>query len=336
MNLIGKRVLVTGADGFIGSHLTEELVRRGCAVRAFVYYNSFNSWGWLDQSPQNIREQLEIFQGDIRDPYRVKAALQGCNAVFHLAALVSIPFSYYSPAAYFDTNVKGTLHVLQAARELDTERVVQTSTSEVYGTAQFVPISEVHPLQAQSPYAASKTAADQLAFSYYHSFGTPVSIVRPFNTYGPRQSNRAVIPTIITQIVQGKRKIQLGSLTPTRDFNFISDTVRGFCEVAVCDGALGEAVNIGSNFEVSIGETVGTIAQIMNTNVEVVTEKERVRPEKSEVRRLYADTSKAKRLFGWKPEFGGADGFREGLTRTVEWFSKKENQKFYKSGGYVL
>lgn len=336
MNLIGKKVLVTGADGFIGSHLTEELVRRGCSVRAFVYYNSFNSWGWLDQSPKEIQDSIEIFQGDIRDPYRVKAALQGCNVVFHLAALVAIPFSYHSPDAYIDTNVKGTLYVLQAARELETERIIQTSTSEVYGTAELIPIPETHPQRAQSPYAASKIAADQLALSYYRSFSTQVSIIRPFNTYGPRQSSRAVIPTIITQIAHGERYIKLGSLTPTRDFNFVNDTVRGFWEVASCDKALGEEVNIGSNFEVSIGETVEMIARIMNADVEAVTDIKRIRPEKSEVQRLYADISKAKRLFGWKPEFGGKDGFRKGLALTAEWFLDAENQKHYRTAGYVV
>lgn len=336
MNLIEKRVLVTGADGFIGSHLTEALVRKGCSVRAFVYYNSFNSWGWLDHSPKEIQQSIEIFQGDIRDPYRVKAAMQGCSAVFHLAALVAIPFSYYSPDAYIDTNVKGTLHVLQAARELGTERIIQTSTSEVYGTAQTIPIPETHPLRAQSPYAASKTAADQLALSYCHSFSTPVSIIRPFNTYGPRQSNRAVIPTIISQIAQGKRLIQLGSLNPTRDFNFVKDTVRGFWEVARCDEALGDVINIGSNFDVSIGETAQMIAQVMHVDVDIITERERVRPEASEVQRLRADISKAKRLFGWEPEFGGKDGFLKGLTLTVEWFLNTENQKRYKADGYVI
>ena len=336
MNLIGKRVLVTGADGFIGSHLTEELVHRGCSVRAFVYYNSFNSWGWLDQSPKEIQDSIEVFQGDIRDPYRVKTALQGCSVVFHLAALVAIPFSYHSPDAYIDTNVKGTLHVLQAARELETERIIQTSTSEVYGSAEFIPIPETHPQRAQSPYAASKIAADQLALSYYRSFSTPVSIIRPFNTYGPRQSNRAVIPTIITQIAQGERSIHLGSLTPTRDFNFVSDTVRGFWEVACCDEALGEEVNIGSNFEVSIGETAEMIARIMNTDVEVLQDQKRIRPEKSEVQRLFADISKAKRLFGWKPEFGGIDGFQKGLALTAEWFLDVENQKRYKTAGYIV
>lgn len=336
MNLKGKRVLVTGADGFIGSHLTEELIRRGCSVRAFVFYNSFNSWGWLDQSPKDIQNELEIFQGDIRDPYRVKTAMQGCTAVFHLAALVGIPFSYYSPSAYIDTNVKGTLHVLQAARELETERIVQTSTSEVYGSAEYVPIPETHPLRAQSPYAASKIAADQLALSYYNSFSTPVSIIRPFNTYGPRQSNRAVIPTVITQIVQGKREIRLGSLTPTRDFNYVSDTVRGFCELGSCDEAVGEVVNIGSNFEVSIGEMVSMLAQIMGADVEAAPQEIRVRPEKSEVQRLYADTSKAKRLFGWNPEFGGKEGFKKGLALTSEWFIEAEKRKLYKDDGYVI
>ena len=336
MNLVGKKVLVTGADGFIGSHLTEFLVRRGCSVRAFVYYNSFDSWGWLDHSPKEIKDSIEVFPGDIRDPYRVKAALQGCSVVFNLAALVAIPFSYRSPDAYIDTNVKGTLHVLQAARELETERIIQTSTSEVYGTAQVIPICEKHPLRAQSPYAASKIAADQLALSFYMSFATPVSIIRPFNTYGPRQSSRAVIPTIITQIAQGERFIKLGSLTPTRDFNFVNDTVRGFWEVACCDEALGEEVNIGSNYEVSIGETALMIAKVMNVDAEAVTEQERIRPEKSEVQRLYADISKAKRLFGWEPEFGGKNGFQKGLALTADWFLNAENQKLYKNTGYVI
>ncbi|MFA5676638.1 MAG: NAD-dependent 4,6-dehydratase LegB [Christensenellales bacterium] len=336
MNLAEKKILVTGADGFIGSHLTEMLVRKGCSVRAFVYYNSFNSWGWLNQSPKEIQSGFEIFQGDIKDPYRVKTALRGCGIVFHLAALVAIPFSYYSPYAYIDTNVKGTLHVLQAARELETERVVLTSTSEVYGTAERVPIPETHPLRAQSPYAASKIAADQLALSYHLSFSTPVIIVRPFNTYGPRQSVRAVIPTIITQIARGERFIKLGSLSPTRDFSFVNDTVRGFWEAACCEKALGEEINIGSNFEVSIGETVGMIARIMNADVEAITETKRIRPEKSEVRRLYADTSKAKRLFGWEPEFGGKDGFAKGLALTAEWFLDSRNQSLYKTDGYVI
>ena len=336
MDLVGRKVLITGADGFIGSHLTEELVRRGCCVRAFVYYNSFDSWGWLDHSPKDVQDSIEVFQGDIRDPYRVKAALQGCSVVFHLAALVAIPFSYCSPDAYIDTNVKGTLHILQAARELETERIIQTSTSEVYGTAQFIPISEKHPLRAQSPYAASKIAADQLALSFYLSFSTPVSIIRPFNTYGPRQSSRAVIPTIITQIAKGERFIKLGSLVPTRDFNFVNDTVRGFWEVACCDEALGEEVNIGSNYEVSIGETVLMIAKVMNADIEAVTDQKRIRPEKSEVQRLYADISKAERLFGWEPEFGGKDGFRKGLALTADWYLNAENQKRYKTSGYVI
>ncbi len=336
MNLVGKQVLVTGADGFIGSHLTEELVRIGCNVRAFVYYNSFNSWGWLEQVPKDIQNSIEVFQGDIRDPFRVKAAMEGCCAVFHLAALIAIPYSYYSPYAYIDTNVKGTLHILQAAKELGTERIVQTSTSEVYGTALTVPISETHPLQAQSPYAASKIAADQLALSFYRSFATPVTVVRPFNAYGPRQSNRAVIPTVITQIAQGNRSIRLGSLTPTRDFSFVHDTVRGMREAAACDAAIGEVVNIGSGFEISIGDTVKLIASVMNAEVDVITETERVRPEKSEVQRLYADTAKAEQLFGWKPEFGGKDGFQKGLAITAEWFSNAENLRQYKTDRYVI
>ncbi|WP_326975137.1 NAD-dependent 4,6-dehydratase LegB [Caproicibacter sp. BJN0012] len=336
MNLSGKKVLVTGADGFIGSHLAEELVRSECSVRAFVCYNSFNSWGWLDQSPKEIQNSLEVFQGDIRDPYRVRTALEGCSAVFHLAALVAIPYSYYSPESYLDTNLKGTLHVLQAARELGTERVVQTSTSEVYGTAEYVPIPETHPLRAQSPYAASKIAADQLALSFFRSFATPVTVVRPFNTYGPRQSNRAVIPTVMTQIARGNRKIRLGSLTPTRDFSYVSDTVRGFRETACCDEAVGEVVNIGSNFEISIGETVRMIARVMHAEVETETETERIRPEQSEVRRLCADTSKAERLFGWKPEFGGKDGLQKGLALTADWFRDPENQKRYRADRYVL
>jgi NAD dependent epimerase/dehydratase len=336
MDLKRKKIMVTGADGFIGSHLTEELVRRGFSVRAFVYYNSFNSWGWLDHSSAEIKNSLEVFQGDIRDPYRVKKAMDECDVIFHLAALVAIPYSYYSPDTYIDTNIKGTLNILQAARELDAEKIIHTSTSEVYGTAQYVPISEAHPLHAQSPYAASKIGADQLALSFYHSFTTPVSVIRPFNTYGPRQSNRAVIPTIITQIAQGKRKIELGSLTPTRDFNYIKDTVRGFIEVAESDETTGEVVNIGSNFEVSIGETVQMIAEIMGAEIEIETDIKRIRPEKSEVERLWADISKAVRLFGWKPVYGGKAGFKQGLRETVEWFCNADNLKMYKTDRYNI
>lgn len=336
MDLKGKKLIITGADGFIGSHLTEELVRKGYDVRAFVYYNSFNSWGWLDYTPAEIKKEIQVFQGDIRDPYRVKEAMGKCDVIFHLAALVAIPYSYYSPDSYIDTNIKGTLNVLQAARELGVEKVVHTSTSEVYGTARYVPISEEHPLQGQSPYAASKIGADQLALSFYYSFSTPVSIIRPFNTYGPRQSTRAVIPTIITQIAQGERKIKLGSLTPTRDFNYVKDTVRGFIEVARSTATMGEVVNIGSNFEVSIAETVHTIAEVMGVEIEVETDISRLRPEKSEVERLWADITKANRLFGWEPNYGSKAGFKQGLKETVEWFRHPEHLKMYKADRYNI
>ncbi|NMB97211.1 MAG: SDR family NAD(P)-dependent oxidoreductase [Clostridiaceae bacterium] len=336
MDLKGKKLLVTGADGFIGSHLTENLIKSGYNVRAFVYYNSFNSWGWLDHSPAKIKDEIEIFQGDIRDPYRVKEAIKGCDIVFHLAALVAIPYSYYSPDSYVETNIKGTLNVLQAARELEIEKIVHTSTSEVYGTASYVPISEEHPLQGQSPYAASKIGADQLALSFYYSFSTPVAIIRPFNTYGPRQSARAVIPTIISQFASGERKIKLGSLTPTREFNYVKDTVRGFIEVARSTSTIGEVVNIGSDFEVSILETVQIIAEIMGVEFEIETDINRIRPGKSEVERLRADISKAKRLFDWKPEYGGKTGFKQGLKETIEWFRHPDNLRAYKTNRYNI
>jgi len=336
MNLNGKKIFVTGADGFIGSHLTEGLIGRGYDVRAFVCYNSFNSSGWLDYVPEGEKKEIQICQGDIRDPYRVKEAMKGCDIVFHLAALIAIPYSYYSPGSYIDTNINGTLNVLQAVRELELEKMIHTSTSEVYGTAKYVPISEEHPLHGQSPYAASKIGADQLALSFYDSFSTPVSIIRPFNTYGPRQSTRAVIPTIITQIAHGEQKIKLGSPAPTRDFNYIKDTVRGFIEVAESDETTGEIVNIGSDFEISIGETVKIIAEIMNAKIEVETEESRLRPEKSEVERLWADISKARRLFDWEPEYGGKEGFEKGLKETAEWFCNPQNLKRYQPGRYDL
>ncbi|MFJ9501226.1 NAD-dependent 4,6-dehydratase LegB [Brevibacillus centrosporus] len=332
----GKKILVTGADGFIGSHLTEELVKRGYEVKAFVCYNSFNSWGWLDHSPKEIVNQCEIFSGDIRDPYGVKTAMQGCDAVLHLAALIAIPYSYHSPDTYVDTNIKGTLNVLQAARELGVEKVVHTSTSEVYGTAKFVPITEEHPLQGQSPYSASKIGADQLAYSFYSSFNLPVSIIRPFNTYGPRQSARAVIPTIISQIASGERQIKLGSIHPTRDFNYVKDTVRGFLSILESEQSNGEVINIGSNFEVSIGETAHLIAELMDAQIEILTDDRRLRPEKSEVERLWADNSKAKRILGWEPAYGGGEGFKNGLLETIAWFSDKENLVQYKAGIYNL
>jgi len=336
MRLENKKMLVTGADGFIGSHLTEELVRRGQSVRAFVFYNSFNSWGWLDHSESEIKKSLDVFAGDIRDPHGVREAMKGCDVVFHLAALISIPYSYHSPDTYVDTNIKGTLNVVQAARELGVSKVIHTSTSEVYGTARFVPITEEHPLQGQSPYSASKIGADQIAMSFYNSFNTPVATVRPFNTYGPRQSARAVIPTVITQIANGLRKIKLGALHPTRDFNYIKDTVKGFIAVTQSEKSVGEVINIGSNFEISIGETVNLIAQIMEADIEIKTDQIRLRPDKSEVERLWADNSKARELIGWEPLYSGRDGFRLGLTETVEWFTNPENLKIYRTKVYNI
>lgn len=336
MNLKGKKVLVTGADGFIGSHLTEKLVWQGHDVRAFVLYNSFNSWGWLDHSDAEIKRSLDVFAGDIRDPHGVRTAMQGCDVVLHLAALIAIPYSYYSPDTYVDTNVKGTLNIVQAARELGVEKVVHTSTSEVYGTARFVPITEEHPLQGQSPYSASKIGADQIAMSFYTSFNTPVSIIRPFNTYGPRQSARAVIPTIITQIANGSRRIKLGSLHPTRDFNFVKDTVDGFISVAESDRSVGEVINIGSNYEVSIGETVQTIADIMGAKIEIETDDIRLRPEKSEVERLWADNRKAFEVTGWQPDYAGRDGLRRGMSETINWFCNPANFSLYKADRYNI
>ena len=334
--LAGKKILVTGADGFIGSHLCEALVRAGHDVRAFVLYNSFNSWGWLDTSPADVRASLDVFAGDVRDPHGVRQAMRGCDVVMHLAALIAIPYSYHSPDTYVETNVKGTLNVLQAARELGVAKVVHTSTSEVYGTAQFVPITEEHPLQGQSPYSATKIGADQLALSFFTSFETPVAVIRPFNTYGPRQSARAIIPTIITQLANGRRSIRLGATTPTRDFNYVDDTVRGFIAVAESPRSAGEVINVGSNFEISVGDTAGMIADVMGKHVEIETDSARLRPERSEVERLWADNTKAARLLGWQPEYAGADGFRRGLTRTVEWFTRPENLRTYKSDLYNI
>lgn len=331
-----KKVLVTGADGFIGSHLVEKLVQCGYDVRAFVLYNSFNSWGWLDYSAAAVKNKLEVFAGDIRDPHGVKKAMQGCDTVLHLAALIAIPYSYHSPDTYIDTNIKGTLNVVQAARELGVEKMVHTSTSEVYGTARFVPITEGHPLQGQSPYSASKIGADQLALSFYNSFQTPVAVIRPFNTYGPRQSARAVIPTIITQIARGKRRIKLGATTPTRDFNYVQDTIDGFIAMAESKKSIGQVINIGSNYEIAIGDTAQVIASVMGTNIEVETDEQRLRPEKSEVERLWADNAKAKQLLGWEPAYGGRDGFRRGIEETVEWFTNPENLKIYKADVYNI
>tara|TARA_Y100000590_G_scaffold452997_1_gene597196 strand:- start:23498 stop:24505 length:1008 start_codon:yes stop_codon:yes gene_type:complete len=331
-----KKVLVTGADGFIGSHLTELLVKSGYDVRAFVLYNSFNSWGWLDHAPKEITDNLDIFSGDIRDPHGVRQAMEGCDAVLHLAALIAIPYSYHSPDTYVDTNIKGTLNIVQAARDLGVERVVCTSTSEVYGTALFAPITEEHPMQPQSPYSATKIGADAIALSFYKSFDTPVSILRPFNTYGPRQSCRAVIPTIVAQIAAGKRTISLGALHPTRDFSFVTDTASGFIQALNCDALVGETVNIGSNFEISIGDLVQMIADVMGADITIECEKQRMRPDKSEVERLLADTQKAQKIMEWKPAYGGLDGLRRGITETAEWFQNPENIKLYKTDRYNI
>jgi len=331
-----KKILITGADGFIGSHLTEALVRQGYNVRAFVFYNSFNSWGWLDRIPNEIRTVLDVFAGDIRDPHGVRAAMQGCDAVLHLAALIAIPYSYHSPDTYVDTNVKGTLNVLQAARGLGIERVIHTSTSEVYGTARFVPITEDHPLQGQSPYSASKIGADQLAYSFFASFGVPVVIARPFNTYGPRQSARAVIPTIIGQIASGARKLKLGAIHPTRDFNYVADTVSAFIAALESERGAGEVINFGSNHEISIGDTVKLIADVMGVEVEIETEQVRLRPEKSEVERLCAANTKAKSMLDWSPSYAGRDGLRRGLAETASWFSDPVNLAVYKNDRYNI
>lgn len=330
------RVLVTGADGFIGSHLTEALVREGHEVRAFVLYNSFNSWGWLDRCSADVKGKFEVFAGDIRDANGVRTAMRNCDAVMHLAALIAIPYSYHSPDTYVDTNVRGTLNVVQAARDLGVAKVVHTSTSEVYGTARFVPITEDHPLQGQSPYSASKIGADQIAMSFHASFGTPVAVLRPFNTYGPRQSARAVIPTIITQIAAGARRIKLGVLHATRDFNFVSDTVAGFTAQLRSDRGIGEVINVGSNFEISVGDTALTIARAMGREIEIVTDEQRIRPAKSEVERLWASNAKAQELLGWRPRYGGLEGFTRGIAETAAWFSEPSNLSMYKADIYNL
>ncbi|MFL9501557.1 NAD-dependent 4,6-dehydratase LegB [Rhodopseudomonas palustris] len=331
----GRKILVTGADGFIGSHLVEHLVTQGYDVRAFVLYNSFSSWGWLDNAPKQIRDSLDVFQGDIRDPHGIRNAMRGCDTVLHLAALIAIPYSYHSPDTYIDTNIKGTLNVLQAARDCGA-RVVHTSTSEVYGTARSVPISEEHPLQGQSPYSASKIGADHLALSFHLSFETPVAVFRPFNTYGPRQSMRAVIPNIICQIAAGARYIKLGALSPTRDFSFVLDTVKGFEAVMNSDAAIGQVLNGGSQFEISIGDTARLIAETMGVNLEIEQDEQRLRPKNSEVERLFANNSKLRAATKWAPEFGGLDGFRRGIAQTVEWFVDPINLGRYKADRYNI
>lgn len=324
------KVLVTGADGFIGSHLTELLVKQGFEVKAFVYYNSFNTWGWLDTLPKKIMKHVEIFQGDVRDPNGVKNAMKGVEAVFHLAALIAIPFSYHSPDTYVDTNIKGTLNVLQASRELDTSRVLVTSTSEVYGTAMYTPIDEKHPFQGQSPYSATKIGADRLAESFYRSFNLPVTIVRPFNTYGPRQSARAVIPTIITQLLAGQQEIRLGSLTPTRDFNYVKDTANGFIEIYKSNQTIGEEINIATQKEISIGQLAKELIHQINPNAKIICDEQRLRPEKSEVNRLLGSNKKILELTDWKINYT----FEEGLAETIDFF--RHNMDKYKTDIYNL
>ena len=323
-----KKVLVTGADGFIGSHLTESLLERGYEVKAFTMYNSFNTWGWLDTLPKEKLNQIEIFSGDVRDPNGVREALKGVDGVFHLAALIAIPFSYHSPDSYVDTNIRGTLNVLQAAKELGTERIMITSTSEVYGTAQYVPIDEKHPFQGQSPYSATKIGADRLAESFYRSFNLPISIVRPFNTYGPRQSARAVIPTIISQLLSGMEEIKLGSLTPTRDFNYVKDTAAGFIAIAESYKTIGEEINIATQQEISIGDLANEIISQINPNARIICDEQRLRPEKSEVNRLLGSNKKIKKLTDWEPRYT----FAEGISETIDWM--RVNLGSYKSDIY--
>ncbi|WP_295447160.1 NAD-dependent 4,6-dehydratase LegB [uncultured Thiodictyon sp.] len=332
MNLRNKKVLVTGADGFIGSHLVETLLAQGCRVKAFVYYNSFNSWGWLDYLPKETLQELEIFAGDIRDPNGVATAVAGCDLVFHLAALIGIPFSYHSPDSYVDTNIKGTLNILQSSLRQGVERLLVTSTSEVYGTARYVPIDEKHPLQGQSPYSATKIGADRLAESFFRSFNLPVTIVRPFNTYGPRQSARAVIPTIISQLVHGITEIKLGSLTPTRDFVFVKDTARAFAEIAKAEGTAGEEINIATGREISVGDMANRLKEILNPAARIVADDERIRPEKSEVERLIGCSRKITTLTAWRPEYD----LDAGLAATVEWLRQPANMSHYKPHIYNI
>ena len=327
---------MTGAGGFIGSHLVEALVRQGWQVRCFVRYNSMGSKGWLDVADAVVRDNVEIVAGDIRDPHGVAVAVSGCTVVFHLAALIGIPYSYRSPGSYVETNVNGTLNVLEAARLAQVERFVHTSTSEVYGSAQFVPITEQHPLIGQSPYSASKIGADQLALSYYYSFNTPVVVLRPFNTYGPRQSTRAVIPTVISQVAAGSRTLSLGSVSPTRDFNYVKDTVRGFIAGACSENAVGHVVNIGSGYEVSIRDAVRLIADVMEVEVEIDSDEKRMRPRDSEVLRLCAANDKARKLLGWQPEYAGPSGLRRGISETVDWFNVPANLSNYRTGEYAV
>ena len=331
-----KFCLVTGADGFIGSHLVESLVRDGYKVRAFCLYNSNGNWGWIDSIDCEVKKNIEVVLGDVRDQESVLEACKGVDIIFHLASLIAIPYSYKAPSSYVETNINGTLNIIQAARKLDLEKVIHTSTSETYGTAQNVPINENHPLVGQSPYAATKIAADQLAMSFWRSFQTPISIIRPFNTYGPRQSARAVIPTIISQIISGKREISLGKITPTRDFNYVLDTCDAFKAIAFSDKTIGKIINSASNFEISIEETVFLIAKLMNNEIQIKSEENRLRPANSEVNRLYGDNTLLKELTDWEPKFAGIDGFKKGLNLTIEWFSKRENISLYRPNNYSV
>jgi NAD dependent epimerase/dehydratase len=332
MEITGKKVLVTGADGFIGSHLVEALIQEGCQVRAFVFYNSFNSWGWLDSLPPEILSKIDVFSGDIRDPNGVATAVKGCDIVFHLAALIAIPFSYHSPDSYIDTNIKGTLNVLQAVRQFGTEKLLVTSTSEVYGTAQYAPIDEKHPYQGQSPYSATKIGADRLAESFYRSFDTPVVVVRPFNTYGPRQSARAVIPTVITQLLSGQTSLRLGSLSPTRDFNYVKDTTAGFIALANSDLSVGQEVNIATGTEYSIADVADYLIAEINPDAKIISDEQRLRPDASEVFRLIGDNSKIKSLTDWNPVYD----LKAGLRDSIEWFRVPENLARYKAWIYNI
>lgn len=327
MNIEDKKVLITGSDGFLGSHLVERFLKEKCEIKAFTYYNSFNSWGWLDTLQKEQLNKIEVFSGDIKDPYAVRAALKDVDIVCHLAALIGIPYSYVAPASYIETNVKGTLNILQAATDFNIKKIIITSTSETYGSALYVPIDEKHPYQPQSPYSASKIGADNLSLSFFYSFNLPISIIRPFNFYGPRQSARAIIPTIITQILQGKKKIELGNLTPTRDFTYVLDTCEAYVKMCQTDNIEGEIINIASSNEISILDLVNNILNLMNSDVEIISKERRKRPDKSEVDRLYGDITKANKLLNWSPIYS----LSEGLKLTIEWFSKEENLKRYKS-----
>jgi len=331
-----NKILVTGADGFIGSHLVESLVKKGYNVKAFVFYNSFNSWGWLDYIDKNIKQSIEVFSGDIRDPFGVNESIKDCDSIINLAALIAIPYSYHSPLSYIETNIQGTLNILQSAKENNIRKIIHTSTSEVYGSAQYVPIDEKHPLVGQSPYSASKIGADQLAISFNKSFNTPVGIIRPFNTYGPRQSNRAIIPSVINQILNGYDEIKVGNVNPTRDFSYVDDTVNGIIAGLESDMIVGKAINLGAGFEISIKETINSIAEILGKNIKLKVDKNRVRNNNTEVDRLYSNNSLAKELLGWQPNYAGKSGFKKGLKKTIDWFSDNNNTKNYKSDIYNI